>query len=33
MEDPLESISVESLEEAGRVISLGLMIMGREIDY
>lgn len=33
VDDQLESISVESLEEAGRVISLGLMIMGREIDY
>ena len=31
--DQLESISVENLEEAGRVISLSLMIMGREIDY
>ena len=31
--NPLESISVENLEEAGRVISLSLMIMGREIDY
>ena len=31
--DQLDSISVENLEEAGRVISLSLMIMGREIDY
>ena len=31
--DQLESISVENLEEAGRVISLSLMIMGRETDY
>ena len=31
--DQLENISVENLEEAGRVISLSLMIMGREIDY
>jgi hypothetical protein len=31
--DQLERISVENLEEAGRVISLSLMIMGREIDY
>jgi len=31
--DQLEGISVENLEEAGRVISLSLMIMGREIDY
>jgi len=31
--DQLESISVENLEEAGRVISLSLMTMGREIDY
>jgi len=31
--DQLASISVESLEEAGRVISLSLMIMGRETDY
>jgi len=31
--DQLGSISVENLEEAGRVISLSLMIMGREIDY
>ena len=31
--DQLESISVESLEEVGRVISLSLMIMGRETDY
>ncbi|MCJ7824802.1 MAG: ABC transporter permease subunit [Anaerolineales bacterium] len=31
--DQLESISVESLEDAGRVISLSLMIIGREIDY
>jgi peptide/nickel transport system permease protein len=33
VEDRLESISVENLEEAGRVISLSLMIIGREIDY
>ncbi len=31
--DPLESISVENLEEAGRMITLSLMIMGREIEY
>ncbi len=31
--DQLESISAENLEEAGRVISLSLMIMGRETDY
>ena len=31
--DQLENISVEKLEEAGRVISLSLMIIGREIDY
>jgi len=31
--DQLERFSVENLEEAGRVISLSLMIMGREIDY
>ncbi len=31
--DQLGSISVENLEEAGRVISLSLMIMGRETDY
>ncbi len=31
--DQLENISAENLEEAGRVISLSLMIMGREIDY
>jgi hypothetical protein len=31
--DQLESISVENREEAGRAISLGLMIIGREIDY
>ena len=31
--DQLGSISAESLEEAGRVISLSLMIIGREIDY
>ena len=31
--DQLENISVEKLEEAGRAISLGLMIMGRETDY
>ena len=33
MADQLENISAENLEEAGRVISLSLMIMGREIDY
>jgi hypothetical protein len=32
-EDQLENISAQNLEEAGRVISLSLMIMGREIDY
>ena len=31
--DQLGDISAESLEEAGRVISLSLMIIGREIDY
>jgi hypothetical protein len=31
--DQLGSISAESLEEAGRVISLSLMIIGGEIDY
>lgn len=31
--DKLDIISVEKLEEAGRAISLGLMIIGREIDY
>ena len=31
--DKLDTISVENLEEAGRVISLSLMIMGRETDY
>ncbi|NOR89979.1 MAG: hypothetical protein GQ524_06965 [Anaerolineales bacterium] len=31
--DQLEGISMENLEEAGRVISLSLMIMGRETDY
>jgi len=31
--DQLKNISAENLEEAGRVISLSLMIMGREIDY
>lgn len=33
MADQLKSISVENLEEAGGVISLSLMIIGREIDY
>ena len=32
-EDQVENISAQNLEEAGRVISLSLMIMGREIDY
>jgi len=31
--DQLGSINLENLEEAGRVITLSLMIMGREIDY
>jgi len=31
--DQLGSINLENLEEAGRVISLSLMIMGRETDY
>ena len=33
VKDQLAYISAESLEEAGRVITLGLMIIGREIDY
>jgi len=31
--DQLGSINLENLEEAGRVITLSLMIMGRETDY
>ena len=31
--DQMANISVENLEEAGRVITLSLMIIGREIDY
>jgi ABC-type dipeptide/oligopeptide/nickel transport system permease component len=32
-EDSLESISVESLEQAGKTLNLALMILGREINY
>jgi hypothetical protein len=31
--DTLENISVEKLEESGRVLSLALMILGRETQY
>jgi peptide/nickel transport system permease protein len=31
--DTLESISADNLEQAGRALSLGLMILGREINY
>jgi len=31
--EKLGSINLENLDEAGRVISLSLMIMGRETDY
>jgi hypothetical protein len=31
--DTLESISAEKLEKAGRVLSLGMMILGRETQY
>ena len=31
--DTLESVSEDKLEQAGRALSLALMILGREIQY
>jgi hypothetical protein len=31
--DVPDKVSVENLEKTGRTLSLGLMILGREVDY
>ena len=32
-EDTLESVSKDDLEQAGRALSLALMVLGRELQY